>query len=67
MLWHASFFAILRGIWIERNNRTFRGFEKMGEDAWELSRFNASLWVSVARVSVARLFCNYGLGPVLLD
>lgn len=62
VLWLASFFAILWGIWSEKHNRIFREVERSGEEVWEVTRFNASLWVLVMWA-----FVNYELGLVLLD
>lgn len=63
-LWQSCFFATLWGIWLERNNRMFRGVERSLESVWNLIRFNMSLGGSVF---VFKSFCNYQLGIIVSE
>lgn len=61
VLWHITFFAILLGVWLERNIMIYKYVECSCEEVWDRVRFNIFL-----RASITKSFCNYALGLILL-
>ncbi|XP_038906584.1 uncharacterized protein LOC120092540 isoform X2 [Benincasa hispida] len=61
VLWHTSFFAVLWGIWIERDNRIFRQVERLDTSPW------ASITGPFCYYKLALAFILYAWRAVLFE